>query len=113
MDIGPELANVARLTFIAMLILDLLVTLFGEFGMPHASEVAAQAAHEISHGRYKSHFWSGSIVLGHRGAPDPALARLAHHRRHRRRRRHGRAVLLRVRLCHGPPGNSEQLKRDA
>jgi len=65
LDIGPELANVARLTFIGMLILDLLVTLFGEFGMPHASEVAAQAAHEISHGRYKGHFWSGSIVLGH------------------------------------------------
>ncbi len=65
MEIGPELANVARLTFIGMLILDLLVTLFGEFGMPHASEVAARAAHEISHGRYKSHFWSGSIALGH------------------------------------------------
>jgi len=44
---------------------DVLVTLFGEFGMPHASEVAARAAHAISHGRYKNHFWWGSLALGH------------------------------------------------
>lgn len=44
---------------------DLFVTLLGEFGMPHASEVAARAAHEISHGKYKNHFWGGAIALGH------------------------------------------------
>ena len=47
------------------LLIDLGVTLIGEFGMPHASEAAARAAHEISHGRYKTHFWAGSVVLGH------------------------------------------------
>jgi formate-dependent nitrite reductase membrane component NrfD len=39
--------------------------LAGEFGVPHASEVAARAAHEISHGHYRRHFWGGSIGLGH------------------------------------------------
>lgn len=63
--LSPEIVTTARLTFAAMLLLDLLVTLLGEFGMPHASEVAAQAAHEISHGRYRTHFWWGSIALGH------------------------------------------------
>ena len=48
-----------------MLVVDLFITLAGEFGMPHASEVAAKAAHEISHGAYKVHFWGGSIVIGH------------------------------------------------
>ncbi|MCP4359806.1 MAG: hypothetical protein GY796_17500 [Chloroflexi bacterium] len=33
--------------------------------MSHASEVAAQAAHDISHGRYKNYFWWGSVVVGH------------------------------------------------
>jgi hypothetical protein len=51
--------------FFASLILYLFVTLVGEFSIPHASEVAAQAAHDITHGRYKNHFWMGSIVLGH------------------------------------------------
>lgn len=54
----------ARLTSIGMLILDLLVTLFGEFGMPPRQR-SGRSATEISHGRYKSHFWSGSIALGH------------------------------------------------
>jgi Fe-S-cluster-containing dehydrogenase component/formate-dependent nitrite reductase membrane component NrfD len=47
------------------LVADLFVTLLGEFGMAHASEIAARAAHEISHGKYKKHFWGGAIVLGH------------------------------------------------
>ncbi len=47
------------------LVVDLFVTLLGEFGMPHASEVAARAAHEISGGRYRNCFWWGAIGLGH------------------------------------------------
>jgi formate-dependent nitrite reductase membrane component NrfD len=39
--------------------------LVGEFSIPHASEVAARAAHEISHGHYKNSFWWGSVGLGH------------------------------------------------
>jgi hypothetical protein len=41
------------------------VTLIGEFSVPHASEVAAKAAHDITHGHYRTHFWYGSILLGH------------------------------------------------
>ncbi len=63
--VAAEMGRVALLTFIVALLLDLFLTLFGEFGMPHASEVAARAAHDISHGRYRTHFWWGSIALGH------------------------------------------------
>ncbi len=65
MAMPAQASQLARVTFISMIVLDLLVTLFGEFGMPHASEVAARAAHDISHGRYRRHFWWGSIALGH------------------------------------------------
>lgn len=51
--------------FGASLIVDLLVTLLGEFGMPHASESAAQAAHDIRAGTYRMHFWLGSMAVGH------------------------------------------------
>jgi formate-dependent nitrite reductase membrane component NrfD len=47
------------------LVVDLFVTLLGEFSMPHASEIAARAAHDISHGKYKNYFWGGAIALGH------------------------------------------------
>jgi Fe-S-cluster-containing dehydrogenase component/formate-dependent nitrite reductase membrane component NrfD len=47
------------------LLIDLFVTLLGEFGIPHASETAARAAHAISYGRYRRWFWGGSIALGH------------------------------------------------
>ena len=55
----------AVITLFFSLIIDLFLTLSGEFGVPHASEVAAKAAHEIRYGRYKRHFWLGSILLGH------------------------------------------------
>lgn len=65
MPLPAALLQAARVTFTATLVLDLVVTLFGEFGMPHASEVAARAAHDISHGRYRRLFWGGSLALGH------------------------------------------------
>ncbi|MCK6627006.1 MAG: polysulfide reductase NrfD [Anaerolineae bacterium] len=60
-------AMTAALTWIfgVSLAVDLFVILLGEFGMPHASEVAARAAHAISHGKYRRYFWGGSIGLGH------------------------------------------------
>jgi formate-dependent nitrite reductase membrane component NrfD len=64
-SVPADIMTVAIRVFAGTLVLDLLVTLMGEFGMPHASEVAARAAHRISHGTYKKHFWWGSIVLGH------------------------------------------------
>lgn len=53
------------LLFGGTLLADLFLTLVGEFSVPHASEQAARAAHEITHGRYRRHFWVGSILLGH------------------------------------------------
>ncbi len=52
-------------TFALALVVDLFVTLFGEFGMPHASEVAARASHQIWAGKYRHLFWWGAIVAGH------------------------------------------------
>ena len=52
-------------TFVMSLAVDLFVTLGGEFAMPHATDVAASAAHAITKGRYRHHFWLGSILVGH------------------------------------------------
>jgi formate-dependent nitrite reductase membrane component NrfD len=62
----PEpIIRVATLAFIVALVVDLFMMLVGEFSIPHASEVAARAAHEIRSGRYRHYFWWGSIVIGH------------------------------------------------
>ncbi len=60
-----DISRGVLIAFVAALLIDLFVTLAGEFGVPHASEVAARAAHDISHGRYRNQFWGGSITLGH------------------------------------------------
>ena len=57
--------DMLTILFATVLVIDLFVTLVGEFSIPHASEIAAKAAHEISHGRYRRHFWGGSIIVGH------------------------------------------------
>jgi formate-dependent nitrite reductase membrane component NrfD len=64
-DLGPGVGEVAIITFAAALVIDLFVTLVGELAVPHASEVAARAAHEIKSGRYSGLFWGGSVVVGH------------------------------------------------
>jgi formate-dependent nitrite reductase membrane component NrfD len=64
-DAPESLSDVAWIAFAVALLLDLFVILVGEFSIPHASEVAARAAHEISHGHYKNTFWWGAIALGH------------------------------------------------
>ncbi|MGD8855246.1 MAG: polysulfide reductase NrfD [Chloroflexota bacterium] len=64
-DAPARLSDVAWIAFAVALLLDLFVILVGEFSVPHASEVAARAAHEISHGHYKNTFWWGGIALGH------------------------------------------------
>ncbi len=55
----------SRLIFLFGLVLDLSMIMFAEFAMPHPSETAAQASHEITHGKYKNMFWLGAIVVGH------------------------------------------------
>jgi formate-dependent nitrite reductase membrane component NrfD len=63
--ISPELTSLARWTFAFLILLDAFAVLSGEFAMPHASDSAAKAAHAISHGKYKWHFWVGSLAIGH------------------------------------------------
>jgi formate-dependent nitrite reductase membrane component NrfD len=52
-------------TFLASLVINLIITLVGKFSMPHASEVALLASREMSHGKFRNHFWWGGIALGH------------------------------------------------
>ncbi len=63
--LDADISSVAASAFSILLIVDLLMILLGEFGIAHASEVAARAAHEISHGRYRQKFWLGAIAAGH------------------------------------------------
>ena len=63
--ISPPMMTALVWVFGVSLVVDLFVTLLGEFGMPHATEIAARAAHHISGGQYRNHFWGGSIILGH------------------------------------------------
>jgi Fe-S-cluster-containing dehydrogenase component/formate-dependent nitrite reductase membrane component NrfD len=60
-----DMARAVLITFGVGLLVNLFVTLAGEFGIPHPSEVAARAAHDISHGHYRNKFWWGAIALGH------------------------------------------------
>lgn len=46
-------------------ITDAFMLLAGEFGMSHASEIAAAAAKKITKGHYKTSFWWVAIGLGH------------------------------------------------
>ena len=71
-DLPIALAQVSARTFVATLVIDLAMLLLGEFGIPHASEIAARAAQEISKGRYKHRFWWGVVALGH-GVPLLAM----------------------------------------
>lgn len=64
-ELPPELVAAARLTFGISLGTDLFLMLAGEFGVAHPSEVAARAAHAITHGRHARHFWWGSVLAGH------------------------------------------------
>jgi Fe-S-cluster-containing dehydrogenase component/formate-dependent nitrite reductase membrane component NrfD len=56
--------EIVGLIFVGTLVIDTLLSLLCEFGMPHATEVAAAAAADITKGRYKKHFWEGYITLG-------------------------------------------------
>ncbi|WP_181197636.1 4Fe-4S dicluster domain-containing protein [Enhygromyxa salina] len=64
-ELDPGLVAAARVTLGVSLAVDLFAILVGELGIPHATELAARAAHEIHRGRYAAGFWWGAIVLGH------------------------------------------------
>ncbi len=99
-------------TFGAALVVDLFMTLAGEFAMPHASEVAARAAHEIKHGKYADWFW-GSVALGHVLPLALLLLGMVGRRRVTSRRGVGsrglyhRVVPLRIRLRDGAAGGTK------
>jgi formate-dependent nitrite reductase membrane component NrfD len=62
---APEMRGLLMVALMVGLLISLFVTLAGEFSIPHASEVAARAAHAIRAGRYRAWFWGGGIALGH------------------------------------------------
>jgi Fe-S-cluster-containing dehydrogenase component/formate-dependent nitrite reductase membrane component NrfD len=62
---SPGLFDFLATTFIASLVINLVITLVGKFAMPFASEIAMLASREISHGKYRNHFWWGGVGLGH------------------------------------------------
>lgn len=64
-DFNASVISLVETTFLASVGVNLAVTLLGEFGMPHASEQAARAAHIITKGRFARVFWGVTIVLGH------------------------------------------------
>ena len=80
--VTPEALRVLQWTFGVSLLVNLLLTMGGEFGVPHASQVAAAAARMITHGRYARWYWTSIaaglilplalVLLG--GASVPALA---------------------------------------
>jgi len=61
----PDLMNTVEAFFLWSILLDLGMMLLGEFGMRHASDTAVLAAHEIRSGKYRRHFWIGSVAVGH------------------------------------------------
>ncbi len=63
--LGAGIESFARWTFGGALVAHLLMLLLGELAMPHASEVAARAAHLLKAGRYAPLFWVGALGIGH------------------------------------------------
>jgi Fe-S-cluster-containing dehydrogenase component/formate-dependent nitrite reductase membrane component NrfD len=62
-DPVPEAVRVLVWTFGLSLLVNLALTLGAEFAVPHASQVAATAAHLITHGRYRNYYWF-SLIAG-------------------------------------------------
>jgi len=58
------LNSLLKVIFLASLIVNLLLTLTPKF-TSFASEIAQLASHEMTHGRFRNHFWWGGIALGH------------------------------------------------
>lgn len=65
-NLGSQAIRALAWTFGLSLLANLLLTVGGEFAIPHASQVAAAAAHMITHGRYARWYWAsilGGLVL--------------------------------------------------
>jgi len=64
-QLSNSLFNFLSSTFLFSLVINLIITLAGKFAMPFASEVAMLASREMTHGKFRNHFWWGGIALGH------------------------------------------------
>ena len=64
-EVGLRAFGIAFWAMAIALVVDALLIFGGEFAMPHATREGAIAAREITHGRYRRHFWWGAIGLGH------------------------------------------------
>jgi Fe-S-cluster-containing dehydrogenase component/formate-dependent nitrite reductase membrane component NrfD len=62
LELSPEAARVLAMTFGGALLVNLLLTAGGEFGVPHASVVAKAAARMITRGRYAPHYWAALLA---------------------------------------------------
>ena len=60
---GVERTAILGWTLVVSLAVNLFLILGGEFGLPHASQVAKAAAHLITHGKYKP-FYLFSLIGG-------------------------------------------------
>ncbi len=58
------LMDFLRVVFLAGLAINFFLTLAGKI-MPFATEVALLGSREMTHGRYRNHFWWGGLGLGH------------------------------------------------
>ncbi len=65
LELPADVARLSSVVFLGTVLFDLIMIVGGEFGMPHASEAAARAAHEISHGRYRRMYRVGVLAVGH------------------------------------------------
>ena len=54
-----------RWIFLGAMVGSLLITLFADLTIPHASELARRTAREMTAGRYRLFYWAGGIGLGH------------------------------------------------
>lgn len=59
-----DLHGILSILFPASIAANLLLTLAGKFNS-FASEVALLASREMTHGKFRNHYWLGGIVLGH------------------------------------------------
>ena len=64
-EMPGDLMAIGRVAFGLGVSANLLLMFLGEFGMPPASEAAARAGHDITHGRFARRFWAGVVLLGH------------------------------------------------
>jgi formate-dependent nitrite reductase membrane component NrfD len=65
LPLPAPVGEVARWTFFGALLASLAVTLVGDLGIPHASEIARRALRDMVHGTYRAHYWLGGVLLGH------------------------------------------------